>query len=97
MAINLNAKLILSGQYARVPRRMVILIKLLPWLQIVLSVVLVCLVLLQQSEAGLGAWSGGMSGANNFRSKRGAEKFIFLTTILISTLFILSAVAALFV
>ncbi len=76
---------------------MATIVKLLPWVQILLSVVLMGLVLLQQSEAGLGAWSGGTSGANNFRSKRGAEKVVFLGTIVIAILFILSAALALFV
>lgn len=69
----------------------------LPWVQIALSIVLTGLVLLQQSEAGLGAWSGGTSGGSNFRTKRGPEKVIFITTIIIALAFILSAIAALFV
>ncbi|MBI3633041.1 MAG: preprotein translocase subunit SecG [Candidatus Vogelbacteria bacterium] len=76
---------------------MATIVKLLPWVQILLSIVLVVLVMLQQSEAGLGAWSGGTSGANNFRSKRGAEKFIFMATVVVALAFILSAIAALFV
>lgn len=69
---------------------------LLPWIQIALSVVLVGLILLQQSEAGLGAWSGGASGASNFRTKRGPEKAIFILTIVIAIAFIASSISALF-
>ncbi len=68
----------------------------LPWIQIALSAVLIGLVLLQQSEAGLGAWSGGTTGASNFRTKRGAEKVIFILTILVALAFILSSIGALF-
>lgn len=76
---------------------MTFITKFLPYIQIILSAILVGLVLLQQSEAGLGAWSGGISGGGNFRSKRGAEKFIFMATIIIAILFVLSAIGALFV
>ncbi len=74
----------------------IVTMKFLPWIQIILSAVLIGLVLLQQSEAGLGAWSGGTSGASNFRTKRGAEKAIFIATIVVALAFVLSAIAALF-
>jgi preprotein translocase subunit SecG len=69
----------------------------LPWIQIVLSAILIGLVLLQQSEAGLGAWSGGTSGASNFRTKRGPEKVVFILTIIVALGFIVSSIGALFV
>lgn len=69
----------------------------LPWIQIALATILIGLVLLQQSEAGLGGWSGGTSGASNFRTKRGPEKMIFVLTIVIALAFIVSSVSALFV
>ena len=76
---------------------MTLITKFLPYIQIILSAILVGLVLLQQSEAGLGAWSGGTSGGGSFRSKRGAEKFIFIVTIVVAVAFVLSAIGALFV
>ncbi len=74
-----------------------ITMQFLPWIQIALSAILIGLVLLQQSEAGLGAWSGGTSGASNFRTKRGAEKVIFILTIIVALVFVLSSIGALFV
>ena len=56
--------------------------------QIVLSVLLMIGVLLQQSEAGLGgAFGGGDGFSSGNHSKRGAEKYIFVGTIIISILF----------
>lgn len=71
--------------------------RFLPWVQVILSAVLVGLILLQQSEAGLGAWSGGGSPTSNFRTKRGPEKIIFVTTIIIALVFVLSSISALFI
>ena len=68
---------------------------ILPWIQIVLSVILVALVLLQQSEAGLGSAFGGSGGGDGIaRTRRGAEKFIFQATIVVGILFAASALLA---
>lgn len=61
---------------------------LLPWIQIALAVLLTGAILLQQSEAGLGGTFGGANTANPFRTKRGAEKNIFIATIIIAVLFL---------
>jgi protein translocase SecG subunit len=56
--------------------------------QIVLAVLLMVGVLLQQSEAGLGgAFGGGDGFSSGNHSKRGAEKYIFIGTIVIAVLF----------
>jgi len=70
---------------------------ILTWIQIVLSVILVGLILLQQSEAGLGGWAGGSSGASNFHTKRGPEKTIFIVTIVVAIIFIVASIVALFI
>lgn len=67
----------------------------LPWIQIILATVAVMGVLLQQSEAGLGASFGASSGAGSFHTKRGLEKFLFIGTIVAALLFVASSVAAL--
>jgi protein translocase SecG subunit len=68
----------------------------LPYIQIVLSVLLVGSILLQQSDAGLGTAFGGQSSSNPFATKRGAEKNLFIITIILAILFIASTVLALF-
>ncbi len=65
--------------------------QILPYIQIVLSVLLVILVLLQRSEAGLGAGFGSGEGMAGRYTRRGFEKLVFNATIIISILFALSA------
>lgn len=76
---------------------MTTLASVLPWIQVVLSILLIGAVLLQQSEAGLGGTFGGSSDAAVFRTKRGLEKQLFIGTIILSILFAVSALAALFI
>lgn len=67
---------------------------ILPYIQIVLSVLLTVAVLLQRSEAGLGGAFGG--GADTVHhTRRGFEKTLFTATIILGILFALSALAAL--
>jgi len=64
----------------------------LPYIQIVLSVLLIIGVLLQQSEAGLGSGFGGGDGfSSGHHTKRGAERTIFIATIAIGVLFTLTS------
>lgn len=63
-------------------------------LQIILAIILVILILLQQRGAGLGAAFGGEG--NVYRSRRGIEKFLFYATIVVATLFCLSALTTVF-
>lgn len=73
------------------------LLMALPWIQIGLSAILITLVLLQQSEAGLGSAFGNSGGESFRRTKRGAEKGIFIATIIVGILFAVSAAVALFI
>ncbi|MFA6476488.1 MAG: preprotein translocase subunit SecG [Candidatus Paceibacterota bacterium] len=68
----------------------------LPYIQIVLSVLLVGAILLQQSEGSLGSAFGGSQSGSGWHTKRGLEKQLFIATIVISILFAISAVLALF-
>lgn len=55
--------------------------------QIVVVVLLIVTILLQQRGSGLGSAFGG-DGGNAYATKRGAEKFIFTSTIVLSVLFL---------
>ncbi len=68
---------------------------ILPYIQIILSVVLIGLVLLQQSDASVGAAFGGDGLSSGAHTRRGAEKVLFVSTIIIGVLFALSALIAL--
>ena len=62
---------------------------IMPYIQIVLSILLIGGILLQQSEAGLGgAFGGGDGFSSGHHTKRGAEKFIFTATIIIAIVFV---------
>lgn len=64
-------------------------------IQIVLSVLLIVVILMQQRGTGLGGAFGGEG--NVYRSKRGIEKFLFHATIVIAILFVIGAVINLFI
>lgn len=58
------------------------------FIHIAVSIALVALILLQSSEGGLGSAFGG--GA--YRTKRGAERMVFITTIAFAILFLITSV-----
>lgn len=57
-------------------------------LQVILSATLMTLILLQSSKGGLG---GGLGGGQLYRTKRGAEKIIFTSTIITAVLFLITS------
>ena len=71
---------------------MKIISSLLPYLQIVLAIILVAAILLQQTGAAMGGAFGGSDNFSSaFHTRRGFEKTLFITTIVIAILFALSA------
>jgi len=54
--------------------------------QIIIAVLLMIFILIQQRGSGLGGIFGGDGGV--YRTKRGAEKFIFIATITLAVLFL---------
>lgn len=65
--------------------------QILPWLQLALSILLILLVLLQRSADGIEGALGGSSSQMTYFSRRGAERFLFIATIVIAILFAASA------
>lgn len=68
------------------------------WLNIVLIIVsigLVIVILVQNRSAGLGGAFGGSS--EGFHIRRGGEKRIFQATVILATLFVLTAFAHLLI
>lgn len=57
-------------------------------IQIVISVILIVVILLQVKGSGFGAALGGMSGGSVYRTKRGLEKTLFQATIILTIVFI---------
>lgn len=70
----------------------------LSYVQIILSVLLIALIMLQYSEAGAGSAFGGGDNFNaGFHTRRGFEKTLFMASMLCGVLFIASAVVALII
>jgi protein translocase SecG subunit len=76
---------------------MMIITNILPYLQIILSIILIVSILLQQSSAGVGGALGGGDSGGLYNTRRGFEKFLFILTIVIGILFIVSSFITIFV
>ena len=63
--------------------------------QMVFAILLILSILTQQRGTGLSATFGGSGGF--YTSKRGVEKFLSTATVILATLFVLNALAFLFV
>lgn len=66
----------------------------LPYIQIILSVLLVAAILLQQRGSSLGGAFGGDNFSSAFHKRRGAELFLFKFSIGIAILFVVSTLLA---
>ena len=70
---------------------------LLPYIQIILSVLLVGAILLQRTGAQVGGAFGGSDNFSSaFHTRRGLEKALFSITIVLAILFAVSALINLF-
>jgi protein translocase SecG subunit len=76
---------------------MTIITNILPYIQIILSLILIGAILLQQSSAGVGGALGGGDGGGLYNTRRGFEKFLFILTIVVGILFVASSFVAIFV
>lgn len=76
---------------------MSVLADFFPWLQVLLAALLVGAILLQRSRDNLGSAFGGGPAGDIFHAKRGLEKTIFITTIVLAGLFITVNILNLFI
>jgi preprotein translocase subunit SecG len=67
--------------------------QILPYIQIILSLLIIAGVLLQRSEGSLGSAFGGDGAFGARFTRRGFEKILFNATLVIAVLFVLSAFA----
>lgn len=70
---------------------MVFLQGILPYVQIVLSALLIVAVLLQRTGSSLGGAFGADNFSSGFHTRRGFERTLFYATILLGIMFALSA------
>jgi preprotein translocase subunit SecG len=57
-------------------------------IQIILSVAIIVLILLQERSAGITGLLGGDGGSGVYQTRRGMERVIFRATIVLSILFV---------
>lgn len=69
----------------------------LPYVQVVLSVLLMAAILLQRTGASLGGAFGADNFSTGFHTRRGLERTLFRATIVLAVLFAASALVHLFV
>jgi len=69
--------------------------KIINIIQIVLAALLIASILLQQRGTSLGGAFGGDSSI--YRSRRGIEKFLFISSIVLAVLFVSAAVLSVIV
>lgn len=70
---------------------MIIITNILPYLQIILSIILIIAILLQHSGSDVGGVLGGGDNGGIYNTRRGFEKFLFILTIVTSILFVASS------
>lgn len=66
--------------------------QLLPWMQIILSILLVLCVLLQRGGDGIEGALGGSASVSTEFTRRGAEKTLFFITLIIAVLFVTTSI-----
>lgn len=76
---------------------MVALQSLLPYVQIVLSLLLIVAILFQRTGASLGGAFGADNFSSGYHTRRGLEKTLFWATIILGILFAVSALINLFI
>lgn len=71
--------------------------QVLPWFQLILSLLLVIFVLLQRSADGIEGALGGSASNMTYFARRGAERFLFIGTMVIAILFVVTSVLPLII
>lgn len=64
-------------------------------IQVIVAILLIASILLQQRGVGLGGAFGGEG--NVYRTRRGVERSLFISTIILSILFVVFAILAVFI
>lgn len=68
---------------------------ILVYAQVGTALVLIVTILLQQTGSGLGGAIGGGGGGSEFSTKRGLEKGLYNTTIVVAVIFLVASITRL--
>ena len=71
--------------------------KIIPYAEIIVSIILITAILLQQSGAGVGGALGGGDGGSFHHTRRGFEKFLFVLSITLGILLAVIAILAIII
>lgn len=71
--------------------------QILPYIQLIISILLVAAILLQQRGSSLGGAFGGDNYSATYHKRRGSELFLFHATLVLAGLYVASALFALLV
>lgn len=71
-----------------------VVLPILPYVQVIISILLVTVILLQQRGSSMGGAFGGDNFSAAFHKRRGSELFLFRATIVLAVLFVLLALLA---
>ena len=66
----------------------------LPYIQIILSALLIVCVLLQRTSASMGGAFGGDNFSATYHTRRGSEKILFYATVILGVLLAVSSFTA---
>lgn len=94
---NITIKKVARFKSSDILHQMAIIQSILPYIQILLSVLLVITILLQQTGSGMGGVFGGDNFSSGFHTRRGSEKILFNMSIVLGILFALTAFIALII
>lgn len=76
---------------------MAFVVHILPYVQIVLSALLIVSIIMQRTGASLGGAFGVDNFSSGFHTRRGLERTLFFTSIIIGILFAISALISLLI
>jgi preprotein translocase subunit SecG len=76
---------------------MALIASILPYVQIILSALLIVSIIMQRTGASLGGAFGVDNFSSGFHTRRGLEKTLFYATIVIGILFAISALVSLLI
>lgn len=79
-----------SRVYATIFSIMEIVRTILPYAQIILSILLIAAILLQQRGSSMGGAFGGDNFSATYHTRRGAELFLYRLSIVLAILFVAS-------
>lgn len=67
---------------------------IIPYVQIILSIILIVSILLQQRGSSMGGVLGGDNFSASYHKRRGAELFLFRVSVVVAILFVASTLVS---